>query len=38
MSDQIDKIKDQAVRELEGIDNARDLESWRVQYLGKKAS
>ena len=37
MSDQIDKIKDQAVRELEGIDNARDLESWRVQYLGKKS-
>lgn len=37
MSQQLDEIKSAALRALEGIDDIRDLESWRVQYLGKKS-
>jgi phenylalanyl-tRNA synthetase alpha chain len=37
MSEQIEELKQQALRELEGIDNVKDLESWRVRYLGKKS-
>jgi phenylalanyl-tRNA synthetase alpha chain len=37
MSEQIEELKQKALQELEGIDNAKDLESWRVRYLGKKS-
>jgi phenylalanyl-tRNA synthetase alpha chain len=37
MSEQIEELKQKALQELDGIDNARDLESWRVRYLGKKS-
>jgi len=37
MSEKIEEIKSEALKQLEGIDNARDLESWRVHYLGKKS-
>jgi len=37
MIDKIEEIKTAALKQLEGIDNAKDLESWRVQYLGKKS-
>jgi phenylalanyl-tRNA synthetase alpha chain len=33
----IEEIKTAAFKQLEGIDDAQDLESWRVQYLGKKS-
>jgi phenylalanyl-tRNA synthetase alpha chain len=37
MLDKIEEIKTAALKQLEGIDNTRDLEAWRVQYLGKKS-
>jgi phenylalanyl-tRNA synthetase alpha chain len=37
MSEPIEELKQKALLELEGIDNAKDLESWRVHYLGKKS-
>jgi len=37
MSEKIEEIKSEALKQLEGIDNTRDLESWRVHYLGKKS-
>jgi phenylalanyl-tRNA synthetase alpha chain len=37
MNEQIEELKQQALGELEKIDNDRDLESWRVHYLGKKS-
>ena len=37
MLDKIEGIKAAALEQLDGIDNARDLESWRIQYLGKKS-
>jgi phenylalanyl-tRNA synthetase alpha chain len=37
MLDKIEEIKAAALKQLEGIDNIKDLESWRVQYLGKKS-
>jgi phenylalanyl-tRNA synthetase alpha chain len=37
MSEQVEELKQQALRELAGIDNVKDLEAWRVQYLGKKS-
>ncbi len=37
MSDQIEDLKQKALRELKGIDNVKDLEAWRVHYLGKKS-
>ena len=37
MSEQIEELKQKALQELEGIDNVKDLESWRVHYLGKKS-
>ncbi len=36
MLDQIEKIKSQALEELNGINDSSELESWRVRYLGKK--
>jgi phenylalanyl-tRNA synthetase alpha chain len=37
MTERIEELKQQALGELEKIDNERDLESWRVHYLGKKS-
>ena len=37
MLDKIEEIKTAALQQLEGIDNTKNLESWRVQYLGKKS-
>jgi len=37
MLEKIEEIKAEALKQLQGIDNARDLESWRVHYLGKKS-
>jgi phenylalanyl-tRNA synthetase alpha chain len=37
MSEQIEDLKLKALHELEGIDNSKDLESWRIRYLGKKS-
>jgi len=33
----VEELKQAALKELEGIDDARELESWRVHYLGKKS-
>jgi phenylalanyl-tRNA synthetase alpha chain len=33
----VEELKQAALRELEGIDDARGLEAWRVHYLGKKS-
>jgi phenylalanyl-tRNA synthetase alpha chain len=37
MLDKIKEIKTAALKQLEGVDNTKDLESWRVQYLGKRS-
>ena len=37
MLEKIEEIKATALKQLDSIDNIRDLESWRVQYLGKKS-
>ncbi|MFC1847449.1 phenylalanine--tRNA ligase subunit alpha [Chloroflexota bacterium] len=37
MSGQIEELKVNALQELEGINNIKELESWRVHYLGKKS-
>jgi len=37
MLDKVEEIKTEALKQLEGIDNTKDLEAWRVQYLGKKS-
>jgi len=37
MVNRIDELKQQALDELEGIQNNKELESWRVRYLGKKS-
>jgi phenylalanyl-tRNA synthetase alpha chain len=37
MLEKIEEIKAEALNQLDGIDNTRDLESWRVHYLGKKS-
>lgn len=37
MLDKVEEIKIKAIKELEGIGNAGDLNSWRVHYLGKKS-
>ncbi len=33
----LEELKSNALRELEGITSAADLESWRVHYLGRKS-
>ena len=38
MLQQLEEILANALKQLEGTDNSKDLESWRVQYLGKKSS
>jgi len=37
MLKQLEELKPKALEELEGINNVRELESWRVHYLGKKS-
>ncbi len=37
MSDHVEELKRKALSELEGISNIKELESWRVHYLGKKS-
>lgn len=37
MLEPIEEIKAEALKQLDGIDNVKDLESWRVHYLGKKS-
>jgi phenylalanyl-tRNA synthetase alpha chain len=37
MLNEIEKIKAEAQKQLAGIDNSKDLEVWRVHYLGKKS-
>ncbi|MFC1914035.1 phenylalanine--tRNA ligase subunit alpha [Chloroflexota bacterium] len=38
MPQQLEELKAKALKQLAGIDNAKELESWRVQYLGKKGA
>ena len=37
MLPQLEELKLNALHELDGISNARELESWRVRYLGKRS-
>ncbi len=37
MLPQLEELKQKALQELEGISNIKELESWRVCYLGKKS-
>lgn len=37
MLKKIEEIKTEALKQLEGIGDAKNLESWRVHYLGKKS-
>jgi phenylalanyl-tRNA synthetase alpha chain len=37
MLEKIEEIKETALKELDGIDNAKDMEDWRIRYLGKKS-
>jgi phenylalanyl-tRNA synthetase alpha chain len=37
MLNKIEEIKKEALKQLAGINNAKDLEAWRVHYLGKKS-
>ncbi len=36
MLQQLEEIRSKALQQLDGISNTKDLESWRVHYLGKK--
>ncbi len=37
MLEQVEELKSKALRELADISHAKELESWRVRYLGKKS-
>jgi phenylalanyl-tRNA synthetase alpha chain len=37
MSDKIEEIKKEALQQLDGLDNIKDMEAWRIHYLGKKS-
>jgi phenylalanyl-tRNA synthetase alpha chain len=37
MLNKIEEIKSEALKQLAGINEARELEAWHVQYLGKKS-
>ena len=37
MLQQLEELKLKALQELDGINNTKDLESWRVRYLGRKS-
>ena len=38
MLKQLEKLRQNALQELDSIDSIKELESWRVRYLGKKSS
>jgi phenylalanyl-tRNA synthetase alpha chain len=38
MSQQLEELKSKALKQLESIDDTRELENWRIQYLGKKGA
>lgn len=38
MSEELEELKLSALKELDGINNIKDLEVWRVRYLGRKGS
>ncbi len=38
MLQQLEEIKSNALRDLEGINNIKELDSWRIHHLGKKSS
>ncbi len=37
MLEQLEELKSKALQELEGISTVKELESWRVHYLGRKS-
>jgi len=37
MLEKLEELEKNALQELEGINNVKELESWRVRYLGKKS-
>jgi phenylalanyl-tRNA synthetase alpha chain len=37
MLNQVEELKQKALQELKNVANAKDLETWRVRYLGKKS-
>ncbi|MFO8143525.1 MAG: phenylalanine--tRNA ligase subunit alpha [Dehalococcoidales bacterium] len=37
MIDRLEQLKQEALKELDSIDDSRELELWRVKYLGKKS-
>ncbi len=37
MLEKVEEIKAEALKQLDGIDSVKDLESWRIYYLGKKS-
>jgi len=37
MLQRLEELKSNALQELEGVSNSKELESWRVRYLGKKS-
>jgi phenylalanyl-tRNA synthetase alpha chain len=37
MLDQLNELKSNALKELEAVSQAKELEAWRVRYLGKKS-
>jgi len=37
MTDNIDELKQKALRELEDIVSIKSLEAWQVRYLGRKS-
>lgn len=38
MLEELERLKARAIAELDSIDNLRELEEWRVRYLGRKGS
>jgi len=37
MIDKLEELRKKALSELDSIDNQRDIENWRIQYLGRKS-
>ena len=38
MLEQVEELEKNALQELEGLSNAKELESWRVRHLGRKSN
>ena len=38
MIDKLDELREQAISELDSIDSRKDLEAWRIRYLGRKSA